>query len=121
MDRQIESSNISPGELWDVFARELQERLRACAADPEVVGFKSIACYRTGLDISLGQSETEQKVTERTLMSLILLYASTGVWRLAEKPIVDHVVNLTMRIAGECGKPGEQSSSASSSGAIVQA
>ncbi|KAI5925098.1 hypothetical protein F4810DRAFT_88841 [Camillea tinctor] len=36
---------------FDDFVDEFQEEIRKAIADPEVVGFKSIICYRGGLDI----------------------------------------------------------------------
>ncbi|KAI0712749.1 hypothetical protein C8T65DRAFT_708002 [Cerioporus squamosus] len=80
MDKQIaESRNFTPGDLFKCFVRKFNGFLKASAADPEVVGFKSIACYRTGLD--------------RAIMTMLL-------------HINNFIVNMTMRTSAEREKPG---------------
>ena len=103
MDKQIADSNVTPGDLFKSFVRDFNTILKASAADPEVVGFKSIACYRTGLDISTSQ---DPSTIERAIMTMLLVYVAKRDFRLADKPINDFIVNMTMRISGECGKPG---------------
>lgn len=107
MDKQIAESNVSPSDIFKVFEDGLTAAFQASAADPEVAGFKSIACYRTGLDISLTR---DVSAIERAMMTQLLVYVSKRSLRLADKTINDYVVNMTMRIAGECGKPGTSSS-----------
>jgi hypothetical protein len=41
-----------PG-MHQTFSSTLRERLVQCAEDLNVAGFKSVACYRTGLDVSI--------------------------------------------------------------------
>ncbi|KAH8178942.1 glutamine synthetase, catalytic domain-containing protein [Sarocladium implicatum] len=36
---------------WGKIVNEFDQAIRNCIEDPEVVGFKSVICYRTGLDI----------------------------------------------------------------------
>ena len=104
MDSQIAHSNVSPGPLLEQFENEFWAALTACAADPEVVGFKSVACYRTGLDVAPVPEKIS--VLERSVMTLTLVYAARRNLRLADKALNDYVVNKTMRISAECGKPG---------------
>lgn len=89
--------------LWNSFAPKLVAELSACAADPEVVAFKSVACYRTGLDISVTQEFPDLEVG---IVQLALRYETTRVMRLSEKAVNDFVVISALRIAGEHGKPG---------------
>ncbi|RPD76968.1 hypothetical protein L226DRAFT_504889 [Lentinus tigrinus ALCF2SS1-7] len=102
MDKQIADSNVTPSDLFKAFVREFNTFLKTSAADPEVVGFKSIACYRTGLDVTTSQ---DPSAIERAIMTMLLVYVAKHDLRLADKPINDFIVNMTMRIAGECGKP----------------
>ena len=109
MDKQIRESNIAPSELFKGLASGLLAALRKYAADPEVAGFKSIACYRTGLDVSVvsfDEPAVLENGMERPLMTQVLVYATNRTLRLADKQLNDFVVNVTMRVAGECGKPG---------------
>lgn len=79
----------------------------ASAIDPEVVAFKSIACYRTGLDISTFDRNTTQEV-EKAFNLVMQDYQKTGNGkiRLAHKAFNDHFVRITMTIAGKHDKPG---------------
>ena len=40
---------------WGAFTAAFDEAIAKAIADPEVVGFKSVVCYRTGLDVRLGR------------------------------------------------------------------
>lgn len=77
--------------------------LEASAHDPEVVGYKSIACYRTGLDITVNPDARE---IHQELTLVMLRYETTKELRLAYKPLNDFVVNTVLRISEQCGKPG---------------
>ncbi|EJF59219.1 amidohydrolase-domain-containing protein [Dichomitus squalens] len=104
MDQNIADNNVTPSELVNAFAEELRKSLHASAADPDVVGFKSIICYRTGLDVVAGDSLC-QVTLERLLVGLVLVYMAKGTLRLADKAINDYVVNVAMTIAAEYDKP----------------
>lgn len=68
----------------------------------EVAGFKSITCYRTGLDISTSDSLFS---IEEALLDAITTYQNNGDGkiRLASKAFNDHFVRMTLEIAT---KPG---------------
>lgn len=74
------------------------------AKRPEVVGFKSVICYRTGLDIAV---TTKEKLDSRTDSFVAYLENGnkTGNWRLASKPLNDMITNLAIHVAGEVGIP----------------
>lgn len=73
--------------------------------DPQIVGFKSIACYRTGLDVQPTNPSHQDLAT--TTRNVVTRYLETGKLRLADKPLNDFIVQLTMRTAESCGKPGK--------------
>ncbi|THH29290.1 hypothetical protein EUX98_g4877 [Antrodiella citrinella] len=102
LEGMITSGMVSPPHSVTLFIDRLTEAIQEAANNPEVVGFKSIACYRTGLDIAVTSHREE---IERSIMGIVLRYATTKKLRLADKPINDMIVLTTLRIAGQCGKP----------------
>lgn len=94
-----------PTRIQNHFVERLNHALEVCAVDPEVVAFKSIACYRTGLNIAVNPDLRE---IQQCLTGLMLRYEATKTLRLADKAINDHVVNAVLRVSGQCGKPGTQ-------------
>ena len=99
----MKTNNLEAGPLLEMFKKNLTECLENGAVDEDVVGFKSIVCYRTGLDVALYNSVTEQ---EHALFELFDLYAATGSLRLEHKPLNDEVVRIALTIAGNHNKPG---------------
>ena len=81
------------------------EILETDAVNKDVVGFKSIVCYRTGLDVALSNSKEE---LEQALLQLFDEYTRTGFLRLQHKPLNDEVVRITLNIAGNHNKPGNE-------------
>ncbi|KAH9915319.1 amidohydrolase-domain-containing protein [Fomitopsis serialis] len=102
IDAQVAGTTLTPVSIWQSFEAKLTAQLKSSAADPEVVGFKSVACYRTGLDISVNQDFANLEVG---VVQLALRYETTRTMRLSEKAVNDYVVTAALRIAGECGKP----------------
>ncbi|PCH42906.1 hypothetical protein WOLCODRAFT_138106 [Wolfiporia cocos MD-104 SS10] len=98
----VSEEGTHPPSLANNFITRLTAELTANAMDPEVAGFKSIACYRTGLDIAVNPGRQEIEVT---LVTIVLRYESLKTLRLADKALNDCVVNMTLRIAGQYGKP----------------
>ena len=110
-DQQLIENRMNPYyahlEFREAFPRALEES----GADPEVAGFKSIACYRTGLNISV-RTEIDNEFSARMEQHLTMVYLKYEVCRqirLEQRELNDYVVNQTMRAAGNCGKPGEYS------------
>ena len=93
--------------LLSSFSSPFDAALHQASTDPLVVGFKSIACYRTGLDVSPVQCPLED--IEESLMGAMQKFETTGrkKLRLEEKVFNDYLVRLTMEVAGKYGKPGE--------------
>lgn len=95
---------MNPYRAYVSFGEQFNSAINGFAADPEVAGFKSIACYRTGLNIGIvheGQAALEHCVT-----MVMLRYEAQRKLRIADKVLNDYIVNITLRVAGECGKPG---------------
>ncbi|EJD06100.1 uncharacterized protein FOMMEDRAFT_78898 [Fomitiporia mediterranea MF3/22] len=85
------------------FSTTFDKALETAANDALVVGFKSVACYRTGLDISPKISSLED--VEASLTGVMKRFAETRQLRLADKHFNDYIVRLTMEVAAKCGKP----------------
>lgn len=114
---------MHPPEAHVQFRKDFARALEEAAADPEVVGFKSIVCYRTGLDVTVNIHESGEyfNSAEQCVTMAYLKYDACRSIRLEAKPLNDYVVNETLRVAGQCGKPGEQNFSyaMSASDAVV--
>lgn len=87
-----------------IFVQSYLKSLIESARDPDVVGFKSVICYRTGLDIAVTIKERLDSRAEYFL-EYITNGKTTGDWRLASKPLNDMVTNLAVQISGQYGKP----------------
>ncbi|XP_006455844.1 hypothetical protein AGABI2DRAFT_195174 [Agaricus bisporus var. bisporus H97] len=84
------------------FTTALRAALIRHAKDPNVAGFKSIVCYRTGLDVSMYSSQAGLKFS---LLDVFKMLQMENKIRLAHKDLNDLVVRTTLDIAGEFQKP----------------
>lgn len=99
----IDNMRARADDLLDTFIPEFSGFLFRNATDERVAGFKSIACYRTGLDISLNCTEDDLVAA---IENVITQYAETGNLRLADKCFIDYLVRQTLQVAGLYHKPG---------------
>lgn len=106
-DRQLIENSMHPPDAHVEFRRTFTSALEEAAADPEVVGFKSIVCYRTGLDIAVHIETGDYfSASEQAVTMAYLKYDACRSIRVEAKPLNDYIVHQTLRIAGQCGKPG---------------
>ncbi|EKM52321.1 uncharacterized protein PHACADRAFT_260640 [Phanerochaete carnosa HHB-10118-sp] len=101
-DSQLNREEMNPYRAYIGFIEQFYEAVKQFANDPEVAGFKSVACYRTGLNIGIVQ---EGQAVEHCVTMVMLRYEAQRTLRLVDKPLNDYIVNITLRVAGECGKP----------------
>jgi hypothetical protein len=94
-----------PVPLLTSFSGTLRERLVESAKDPNVAGFKSVVCYRTGLDVS---AVADPAAEAAALFSIYHQHPQSGIppLRLADKPLNDLIVRTTLEVAAEHNKPG---------------
>ncbi|KAH7882160.1 amidohydrolase 2 [Phlebopus sp. FC_14] len=97
---EVTTKNI--GSILDIFIQKFVASITASAEDQEVVGFKSVACYRTGLDITT--SGTTKEIETATLDALAR-YKRKGDLRFEHKALNDHLVRIVLGIAGQYNKP----------------
>ncbi|KAI3612788.1 developmental protein [Moniliophthora roreri] len=94
-----------PANIVQQFKDKLKDRLTGCARDSRVVAFKSVVCYRTGLDVSTKEPADEEQSTFKYLQDTYIKYQKDGVVRLQHKPLNDIVVRLALEIAGSVNIP----------------
>jgi hypothetical protein len=101
--------------LLETFSEKLRERLEANAKDSNVAGFKTVVCYRTGLEVSTVPDPFAEDDAwfdifahaENSALFDIIDHSQSNVpLRLANKPLNDLVVRTTLEIAAEYNKPG---------------
>jgi len=96
--------------LYSSYVEEFCAKIEAFAGDPEVVGFKSIACYRGGLDVLPGvNNEAAFRIFANALRDFVNTPAKNGgkkTFRL-DHGILNHTLLCrALQIAGKYSKPG---------------
>jgi len=84
------------------FLSEFEDLLEESATSDDVAGFKSVACYRTGLDIASSHDDSEYR---RDFDTAVQACMKKGKVRLAFKAFNDRLVRLTLWVGGQHGKP----------------
>ncbi|KAL4781803.1 hypothetical protein BJX76DRAFT_334410 [Aspergillus varians] len=82
--------------LWETFSRDFTLRISDAIRDPAVVGFKSVICYRTGLDVQ----PTDDCDTKQLLQSFArtVSRAPESTPRVEDKPLNDWLVRQTLNL-----------------------
>ncbi|KAL2850750.1 hypothetical protein BJY01DRAFT_125994 [Aspergillus pseudoustus] len=82
--------------LWESFSQDFSLQISDAIDDPAVVGFKSVICYRTGLDVQ----PTEDDDTEPLLRSFArtISAATVSTPRVEDKPLNDWLVRQTLNL-----------------------
>lgn len=91
---------VTSEEILKKFDAMFNSAISKALNDPEVVAFKSIACYRTGLNISPVDPLSD---IVSALEDAVATIERHGTIRLANKAFNDHFIRLTLRVAT---KPG---------------
>lgn len=94
--RQLGSGERKPGEtVWSIFRSQFQNALSEAMEDAAVVGFKSVVCYRTGLDVDPYSSD------DATLAASLIRTLDSGTtksgYRVEDKPLNDWLVQQTLK------------------------
>lgn len=82
--------------VWGLFRQQFLEKLEHAMDDPAVVGFKSVVCYRTGLDVD-PHTPDEDLLTASLHRTLDLGTRKSG-YRIEEKPLNDWLVQQTLKL-----------------------
>lgn len=99
IDADADDVEILFDKVWDDF----DAAIRQAIADPEVVGFKSVICYRTGLDIPI---EPDQDLAKEAFQEIVDDYVlgdaeEEGVVRVAHRGLSDWLVHHTASCISE--------------------
>ncbi|KAJ5918303.1 hypothetical protein N7454_010678 [Penicillium verhagenii] len=82
--------------VWSLFRQQFLDKLEHAMDDPAVVGFKSVVCYRTGLDVD-PHTPDEDLLTASLHRTLDLGTRKSG-YRIEEKPLNDWLVQQTLKL-----------------------
>ncbi|OOQ85096.1 Protein fluG [Penicillium brasilianum] len=82
--------------VWTTFRAKFIDALERSMDDPAVVGFKSVICYRTGLDVD-PYSPDEDLLTASLHRTLDSGTRKSG-YRVQEKPLNDWLVQQTLKL-----------------------
>lgn len=88
------------------FISEFQRRIDENILDSDVVGFKSVICYRTGLDIHYADSMSESDFVE----AFGRVSSQGSPFRIADKPFNDYLVRMTLDAIQKAAEDGEHCS-----------
>jgi hypothetical protein len=87
-------------DIWVEFTDEFEREIQDAVQDPDVAGFKSVICYRTGLDI-----EPDYEAAARAVGHPFERYVKACVrkrtYRIERKPLNDYLVLRTLEILSE--------------------
>lgn len=96
-----DSDNVSESgpDIFNKWATEFSSVMRAALKDPNVAGFKSIVCYRTGLDIAL--EEPLGGPFMEAFIAILRRIRKNPKYRIKEKIFNDFLVREISRFIGE--------------------
>ncbi|KAH0834001.1 amidohydrolase 2 [Lanmaoa asiatica] len=100
---QVSTSVVAVVGVLEELVDRFESSILANAQDEHVAGFKSVVCYRTGLDIA--PSATFEEI-QNAVLDLLLQYKTTESLRLQQKTLNDYLVRIVLQIAARYHKPG---------------
>ncbi|KAL4884759.1 hypothetical protein BJY04DRAFT_233038 [Aspergillus karnatakaensis] len=80
--------------LWETFSKDFSLRISDAIVDPAVVGFKSVICYRTGLDVQPTDDSDAKPLLQSFARTVSQATGSTP--RVEDKPLNDWLVRQTL-------------------------
>ncbi|KAL3487173.1 hypothetical protein BJX62DRAFT_10599 [Aspergillus germanicus] len=92
--RSFDMSNFQA--LWERFSRHFSARISEAITDSAVVGFKSVICYRTGLDVQATDGEDTKPLLQSFARTISAATVSTP--RVEDKPLNDWLVRQTLNL-----------------------
>lgn len=103
MDADVTLDVLSEG--FDHWLKTVSAALTATIQDPEVCAFKSVVCYRTGLDVDTVEDRPSMLESFRALWSTFRHNPSIKTLRLQHKSINDYLVRLALHLGEKYDKP----------------
>lgn len=94
---QLMSDERKQGEtVWSQFRQRFLDALDRAMDDPAVVGFKSVICYRTGLDVD--PHSPDEVLLAASLHRVLDSGTRKSGYRVEEKPLNDWLVQQTLKL-----------------------
>lgn len=91
--QDVNTGNEAYQRAYHSFTTEFAQHIRDAINDPHVAGFKSVVCYRTGLDVSYNGP-----VGGEVFRSYVTRCIKTGDYKICEKPLNDGLVYATLEL-----------------------
>ena len=91
--------------FWDSFTGQFCKTIQNAIQDPEIVGFKSVICYRTGLGLPVS---TDPEIARKSILSMLDSPGPAGRFqRIADESLSPFLVDLTAKLISHesCKKP----------------
>jgi len=102
----IDVTSPDASSLSLAFFDQFRAAITVLCEDAEVVGLKSIACYRTGLAIASPATVISDAKVQEGILHALVAYSQTNKIRLAHKELNNRIVHVSLEIAGRYGIPG---------------
>lgn len=96
MSKGLDDTDIGPA--WILFLQAFETAIASEIKNEDVVGFKSVCCYRTGLDVEVKKSEIETATTGQDAFLKYVREAAHGRFRISIKGLNDCLVISTCKL-----------------------
>jgi Amidohydrolase len=94
----FEDSTADLHNVWSSFVTQFTESIKDALGDPQVVGFKSIICYRTGLDVAIDFDSCSKEAEELAFPFLLECQKKENAQFQSIKPLNDFLVLQTLEL-----------------------
>ena len=98
IDALLKQPKIDPEDVFGALREAFEIAIQTAIDDPEVVGFKSVICYRTGLDVLPVVSSSEVRDSFEDYIAGLLDAGITDFKRLDGSPLNSYLVNKTAQL-----------------------
>lgn len=96
MGRDLDDTAI--GSAWVLFLQAFEAAIATEIKNKDVVGFKSVCCYRSGLDIQVAKSEIDVATTGQDAFFKYVKECARGRYRISVKGLNDCLVISTCKL-----------------------
>lgn len=83
----------APEEAFEAAMHSFKQEIQAAIIDPEVVGFKSVICYRTGLDIPYAEDEAAARSMFASIHAQRRAPGAASFTRVNHRPLNEYLVH----------------------------
>ncbi|KAF2685609.1 developmental protein-like protein fluG [Lentithecium fluviatile CBS 122367] len=87
-------------DTWLTFTEEFEREIQEAIQDPDVAGFKTVICYRSGLDIEPDYERAAREVAH-SFERYVIACVRTRKYRIEKKKLNDYIVLRTLEVLSE--------------------